>query len=156
MISFSKAFNILVLNSVTDITKLESADTLVVGSVISNIVGPGFSSTSFACLIHLSPEMLADEIQYTLRISIECHFHITSNLTELCKKEFKFQNLPSECNVCNVELPMYALLAQKPSIVVRDKDKVSKQYSVIHYPLKSCNDLSIFSLVAIKLPDTDR
>ena len=34
--------------------------------------------------IHLSPEMLADEIQCTLRISINnCHFHITSNLTEL-------------------------------------------------------------------------
>ena len=57
---------------------------MVVGSMISNIVGPGFSSTSFACLKHLSPEMLADEIQCILRISIKCHFHITSNLTELC------------------------------------------------------------------------
>ena len=86
LISFSKALNIFVLNSVTDITKLESADTVVVGSIImiSNIVGPGFSYTSFACLIHLSPEMLADEIQCTLRIGIKCHFHITSNLTELC------------------------------------------------------------------------
>ena len=35
---------------------------MVVGSMISNIVDPGFSSTSFACLIHLSSEMLADEI----------------------------------------------------------------------------------------------
>ena len=57
---------------------------MVVGSMISNIVGPGFSSTTFACLKHLSPEILADEIQCTLRISINnCHFHITSNLTEL-------------------------------------------------------------------------
>ena len=84
LMSFSKAVNIFVLSSVTDITKLESADTVIVGSMISNIVGPGFSSTSFACLIHLSPEMLADEIQCTLRIGIKCHFHITSNLTELC------------------------------------------------------------------------
>ena len=76
LMSFSKAVNIFVLSSVTDITKLESADTVIVGSMISNLVGPGFSSTSFACLIHLSPQMLADEIQ--------CHFHITSNLTELC------------------------------------------------------------------------
>ena len=62
LISFSKAVNIFVLRSVTEITKLETADTVIVGSMISNIVGPGFSSTSFACLIHLSPEMLADEI----------------------------------------------------------------------------------------------
>ena len=84
LISFSKAVNIFVLSSVTDITKLQSADTVFVGSMISNIVGPRFSSTSFACLIHLSPEMLADEIQCTLRIGIKCHFHITLNLTELC------------------------------------------------------------------------
>ena len=71
LISFSKAVNIFVLSSVTDITKLESADTVVVGSMISNMVGARFSSTSFACLIHLSPEMLADEIQCTLRISIK-------------------------------------------------------------------------------------
>ena len=79
-----KGLTILVLSSVTDITKLESADTVIVGSMISNNVGPGFSSTSFACLIHLSPEMLADEIQCTLRIGIKSHFHITSNLTEFC------------------------------------------------------------------------
>ena len=84
LISFSRAVNIFVLSSVTDIAKLESADTVIVGSMISNILGPGFSSTSFACLIRLSPEMLADEIQCTLQISIKCHFHITSNLTELC------------------------------------------------------------------------
>ena len=85
LISFSKAVNIFVLRSVTEITKLETADTVIVGSMISNIVGPGFSSTSFACLIDLSPEMLADaETQCTLRIGIKCHFHITSNLTELC------------------------------------------------------------------------
>ena len=35
LISFSKAVNIFVLSSVTDITKLESADTVVVGSMIS-------------------------------------------------------------------------------------------------------------------------
>ena len=57
---------------------------MVVGLMVSNIVGPGFSSTSFACLKHLFPELLADEIQCILRISIECHFHSTSNLTELC------------------------------------------------------------------------
>ena len=57
---------------------------MVVGSMISNIIGPGFSSTSFACLKDLSPEMLADEIQCILRISIKFHSHITSNLTELC------------------------------------------------------------------------
>ena len=84
LILFSKAVSIFVLSSVMDITKLESADTVIVGSMISNIVGPGFSSTSFACLIHLSPEMLADEIQCTSLIGIKCHFHITSNLTELC------------------------------------------------------------------------
>ena len=50
---------------------------------------------------------------------------------------------------------MYALFAQKPSIIIRDKGKVSEQYSAIHFPLKSCNDLSTFSLVSIKLPDTD-
>ena len=52
---------------------------------------------------------------------------------------------------------MYALFAQKPSIIIRDKYNVpvSKQYSAIHFPLKSCNDLSTFSLVSIKLPDTD-
>ena len=84
LILFSKAVSIFVLSSVTDITKLESADKVIVGSMISNIVGPGFSSTSFACRIHLSPEMLADEIQCTSLIRIKCHFHITSNLTELC------------------------------------------------------------------------
>ena len=84
LISLLKVVNIFVLSSVTDITKLESADSVIVGSMISNIVGPGFSSTSFACLIQLSPEMLADEIQCTLPIGIKCHFHITSNLTELC------------------------------------------------------------------------
>ena len=47
-------------------TKLESADSVVVISMISNIVGPGFSSTTFACLIHLHPEMQADEIQCTI------------------------------------------------------------------------------------------
>ena len=52
--------------------------------MISNIVGPGFSSTSFACLKDLSPEMLADEIQCTLRMSIKCHSRVTANLTELC------------------------------------------------------------------------
>ena len=57
---------------------------MVVGSMISNIVGPGFSSTSFTCLKDLSPEMLADEIQCILGISSKFHFHITSNLTELC------------------------------------------------------------------------
>ena len=50
---------------------------------------------------------------------------------------------------------MYTLFAQKTSIIIRDKDKISKQYSAIHFPLKSCNDLSIFSLVVIQLPDTD-
>ena len=70
LISFSKAVNISVLSSVTDITKRESADTVIVGSMISNIVGPGFSSTSFACFIQLSPEMLADEIQCTLQIGV--------------------------------------------------------------------------------------
>ena len=54
LISFSKAVNIFALRSVADITKLESADTVIVGSMISNIVGPGFSSTSFACLTHFS------------------------------------------------------------------------------------------------------
>ena len=48
---------------------------------------------------------------------------------------------------------MYALFARKPSIIIRDK--ASKQYSAIHFPLISCNDLSTFSLVAIQLPDTD-
>ena len=57
---------------------------MVVGSMILNIVGPGFSSTSFACLEELSPEIQANEIQCILRISIKFHFHITSNLTELC------------------------------------------------------------------------
>ena len=33
--------------------------------VISNIVGPGFSSTSFASRVHLCPEMKAEEIQCT-------------------------------------------------------------------------------------------
>ena len=49
LISFSKAVNIFVLSSVTDIAKLESADTVIVGSMISNIVGPGCKhcSTSF-------------------------------------------------------------------------------------------------------------
>ena len=65
-------------------TKLESADSVVVISMISNIVGPGFSSTTFACLIHLHPEMQADEIQCTIWTSITKSFYITSNLTELC------------------------------------------------------------------------
>ena len=50
---------------------------------------------------------------------------------------------------------MYALSARKPSIIIRDKVKVSKQYSAIHFPLISSNDLSTFLLVAIQLPDTD-
>ena len=50
---------------------------------------------------------------------------------------------------------MYALFAQKTSIIIRDKDKVSKEYSAIHFLLKSCNDLSTFSLVVTQLPDTD-
>ena len=33
--------------------------------------------------------------------------------------------------------------------------KMSKQYSAIHFRLKSCNDLSNFSLVVNQLPDTD-
>ena len=53
LISFSKAVNIFVLSSVTDITKLESADAVIVGSMISNIVGPGFSSTSFDKYLYL-------------------------------------------------------------------------------------------------------
>ena len=48
---------------------------------------------------------------------------------------------------------MYTIFAQKPSIIIRDK--ASKQYSAIHFPLISCNDLSTFLLVAIQLPDTD-
>ena len=48
---------------------------------------------------------------------------------------------------------MYALFARKPSIIIRDK--ASKQYSAINFPLISCNDLSTFLLVAIQLPDTD-
>ena len=71
------------------------------------------------------------------------------------RKSISSKNLPSEYNVCNVELPMYALIARKSSIIIRDKDKVSKQYSAIHFPLRRCNDLSAFSLVAIQLPDTD-
>ena len=34
------------------------------------------------------------------------------------------------------------------------EDNLSKQYSAIHYPLKNCNNLTNFSLVAIQLPDT--
>ena len=71
------------------------------------------------------------------------------------RKSFIPKKLPSECNFCNVELPIYALLARKPSIISRNKDKVSKQYSAIHFPLKNCDDLSTFSLVAIQHPDTD-
>ena len=58
-----------------------------------------------------------------------------------------------------MELPMYALFARKPSIIIRDrdKDKASKQCSAIHFPLISCNDLSTFSRAVhvIQLPDTD-
>ena len=50
---------------------------------------------------------------------------------------------------------MYGLFARKPSIIIRDNVKVSKQYSAIHFPLISSSDLSTFSLVAIQLPDTD-
>ena len=50
---------------------------------------------------------------------------------------------------------MYRLFARKPSIIIRDNVQVSKQYSAIHFPLISSNDLSTFSLVAIQLPDTD-
>ena len=50
---------------------------------------------------------------------------------------------------------MYALFAQNTSIIIRDKDKVGKQYSAIHFLLKSCYDLSTFSLVVIQLSDTD-
>ena len=53
--SFSKAVNIFVLSVVTDTTKLGFSRHS--GSMISNTVGPVFSSTSFACLIHLCPEM---------------------------------------------------------------------------------------------------
>ena len=42
-----------------------------------------------------------------------------------------------------------------PSIVITDKDKVSKQYSSLHFTLKNCTDLSTLSLVVIQLPDTD-
>ena len=54
----------------------------------------------------------------------------------------------SECYVHNVELPIYALLAEKPSIItfIRDEDKVSGILPYI-FPL------STFSLVAIQLPD---
>ena len=54
-----------------------------------------------------------------------------------------------------MELPMYGLFAWKPSIITRDNVKVSKQYSAIHFPLISSNDLSTFSLVAVQFPDTD-
>ena len=36
----------------------------------------------------------------------------------------------------NVELPIFAFLARKPLIIIRDKDKVSKQYSAVHFHLK--------------------
>ena len=45
---------------------------------------------------------------------------------------------------------MYGLLARKPSIIIRDK--ASKQYSAVQFPLESCNDLSTFSLVTVQLP----
>ena len=50
---------------------------------------------------------------------------------------------------------MYALFERKPSIIIRDNVKVSKQYSAIHFPLISSNDMSTFSFVEIQLPDTD-
>ena len=59
------------------------------------------------------------------------------------------------CSDCNVELPIFALLPQKPSIIIRDKGKVSKQYSAIHFPLKNWNDVFTLSFVAVQLQDTD-
>ena len=78
---------------------------------------------------------------------------------EYVRKSFICKNLPSECNVCNVELPIFVLLARKPSVIIRDKDKENKKCSAIHFPLKNCNDLSTlkwtFSLVVFQFPDTD-
>ena len=70
--------------------------------------------------------------------------------TKVCKKKFIFKSLPSNCNVHNVELPIYTLLARKPSIInlYTDEDKVNRVLPYI-FPL------STFSLVANKLPDTD-
>ena len=51
-------------------------------------------------------------------------------------------------------MSVFALLVQKPSIIIRDNGKVSKQYSATHFQLKNCNDLSTFSLVAVQLSDT--
>ena len=48
---------------------------MVVGSMISNIVGPRFSSTSFACLKHLSPEMLADEMHFTNKHQVSFSYY---------------------------------------------------------------------------------
>ena len=70
---------------------------------------------------------------------------------EVCKS-FSSRICPLNVISVHMELPMYTLLAQKPSIIIRDRDKVSKQYSAIHFPLKSWNDLSISSLVAIQTP----
>ena len=51
---------------------------------------------------------------------------------------------------------MYGFIfVRKPSIIIREKVKVGKQYYAIHFPLISFNDLSTFSLVAIQLPDSD-
>ena len=50
---------------------------------------------------------------------------------------------------------LYFIFVQKPSIIIRDNVEVTKQYSAIHFLLISSNDLSTFSLIAIKLPDTD-
>ena len=84
-----------------------------------------------------------NEIRVSFLLMLKYHvintctnFKQKNRIRELCRKEFYFQNLPSECNVCNMELPMYALFAWKPSIIIRYKDKVSKQYSPIHFPLK--------------------
>ena len=78
---------------------------------------------------------------------------------EYVRKSFISKNLPFECNVCNVELPIFALLARKPSVIIRDKDKESKKCCAIHFPLKNFNDLSTlkltFSLVVVPFPNTD-
>ena len=46
-------------------------------------------------------------------------------------------------------------LGLRAPFVARNKDKVSKQYFSNSFPLKNCNELFTFSLVAIQLPDTD-
>ena len=108
------------------------------------------------CLLTLLLVMSVMEFETKILTAFECVIRfsflliVTYHVMNTCTN---FKLFPKICPL-NVmwNCPYIPFL---PSIVITDKDKVSKQYSSLHFTLKNCTDLSTLSLVVIQLPDTD-